>query len=291
MRKLINIAAIFMGIMVGSCNVHAAVWIVVYPKSEVDNDVRSEYPVALLELALQKTGVRYELRESTNPLRQNQSVKRLEENLEINVMWSMTDIQREQQLRPVRIPIARGLIGLRVLVTHKDNPFLKAKITKFTDLVEYTPVQGINWPDTKILQANGFNVVTAQDYMEAVSLTENLLADFFPRSIVEAYSELENSFSQNFRVKKGLLLSYPSAQYFFTNKSNLTLSNLIETGLLRAIEDGSYDALFQEHFGEVLKEIDLDKDFKFNLANPLLPQLTPIGKPEFWYYPPVALVQ
>jgi len=265
--------------------VSAAVWTIVYPQSEVANDVRYEYPLALLDLALQKTGVRYELKPSLKPLRQARSLKRLEENLEVNVVWSMTDVQREQQLRPIRIPITRGLIGWRVFLARKDSRFLTATIHDMSDLLKFSPVQGISWPDTKILQANGFNVVTSKDYIEGTEIINNKLADFFPRSVIEVFQELDNQYSKNLALRKGIAIYYPTALYFFTNKQNVTLSKLIETGLQRAIEDGSYEQLFIEHFGEIIAQLDIENALYFRLANPLLPPLTPLAKSEYWYSP------
>lgn len=262
----------------------SAVWNIVYPRSEIENDVRYEFPIALLELALQKTGVRYELRPSQQPFKQALAAKRLEENLELNVMWVMTDTQREEQLRPVRIPIAKGLLGVRVLVTHPDSAFYETNIGNISSLLRFSPVQAASWPDTKILQANGFNVVIAQDYFDSAAAVEKKQADFFPRSIVEVYGELERESERGFKVKPGLVLAYPTAQYFFTNKRNITLSKLIETGLQRAIEDGSYDELFKKHYAKVLETIENDETIKFDLTNPLLPPLTPISNEKLWYF-------
>lgn len=111
-----------------SVSTHSAVWIVNYPKSDIKNDSREEFPLAVLDLALQKTGVRYTLKPSLKPMQQARALKRLEENLDVNVVWSMTDVQREQQLRPIRIPITRGLIGWRVFVSHKDSVFLRSPL-------------------------------------------------------------------------------------------------------------------------------------------------------------------
>ena len=269
--------------------VNAAVWTIVYPSGEIENDIRQAFPIAVLNLALQKTGVRYKLAPSTKSYRQSQLFKRLEENLEINVLWSMTDNQREQQLRPIRIPITRGLIGLRALLTHKDNGFLTASVSTLDDLLVFSPVQGISWPDTKILQANGFNVLTAQNYVEATALMNDNSADFFPRSVVEVFGELNNAYSPDFRLKKGIFIAYPTAQYFFTNKRNVTLSRLIETGLQRALEDGSYHDLFQQHFGEILQRLNIENAIILNLANPLLPALTPLSDEKYWEFPPLRM--
>ncbi len=268
-----------------SFNSAAAVWSITYPKSPLENDKRTAYPLALLELAIQKTGVRYELNPSVLPMRQAKAIKRLEENLEINVFWSMTDIEREEDLRPIRIPIVKGLIGWRVLLSHNNNTFREAEINTFDDLLAFSPVQGLSWPDTKILQANGFNVVTSRDYVEATSILNNQLADFFPRAVTEVTEELSNRYSKNFVIKKGVVIHYPTALYFFTNKRNVTLARLIETGLNRAIEDGSFDELFQQYFGETLANLDIENSLQFELTNPLLPLETPLYNKKYWYNP------
>lgn len=262
---------------------HAAIWVITYPQSSVEDDLRHQYPLALLSLALEKTNVRFELKPSTSAMPQARAIKRLEENLEINVFWSMTDITREEQLLPIRIPIAKGLIGWRMLVAPRHSPFLTAPINNLSDLLEYEPVQGIAWPDTKILQANGFNVVTARDYSDAMNMVSAGLADFFPRSVIELDSQLQDSVNNNLELRRDLALQYPSAMYFFVNKRNVTLAKLIETGLERAIADGSFNMLFEQHFGKTIRLLDLSNVRHFELANPLLPKLTPTSRQELWY--------
>ena len=104
-----------------------AIWVITYPQSTVEMDQRMEYPISLLELALSKTGVRYEIRPSSTPLRQARALKRLEENLEINLVWTMTDTQREQDLLPIRIPINKGLIGWRLFLVNERSEFYGKK--------------------------------------------------------------------------------------------------------------------------------------------------------------------
>lgn len=271
--------------MMWSVEAGAAVWEITYPQSSVEEDVRNEYPIALLKLALEKTGVRYELKPSIKPLYQARAVKRLEENLEINIIWTMTDNAREEHLLPIRIPIARGLIGWRFFVAPVNSDFMKAEIDSIDRLLEFEPVQGIAWADTKILQANGFNVVTSQDYNEAKQMVLTQQADFFPRSVIEVEQEILADPYTPLAYRTDIAVQYPSAMYFFVNKQNKTLARLIETGLKRAIDDGSFDTLFQEHFGEIIERLNTDELRYFKLANPLLPTLTPTSNEKLWYYP------
>ena len=133
----------------------AALWTINYPKPLDDSDARAEYPIALLKLALDKTGVNYELLPSDRILLSSKALRQLRENREVNVVWSMTDSQREKDLLPIRIPIAKGLIGLRVFVINVDREAEFARVSSKSELMNFTPLQGEEWPDTKILQANG----------------------------------------------------------------------------------------------------------------------------------------
>ena len=79
----------------------AALWTINYPKPLDDSDARAEYPIALLKLALDKTGVNYELLPSDRILLSSKALRQLRENREVNVVWSMTDSQREKELHTI----------------------------------------------------------------------------------------------------------------------------------------------------------------------------------------------
>ncbi|NMH59493.1 amino acid ABC transporter substrate-binding protein [Alteromonas sp. MYP5] len=264
----------------------SATWSLTYPRPIEEGDLRDEYPLALLTLALEKTGVKYSLLPSERILLQGKALRQLKENREINVMWSMTDLQRERDLLPIRIPIGKGLIGWRVFLIAKNAQPLFDDVTSLQDLITLNPVQGEEWPDTKILQANGFNVVTVKDHKRGFSAVTTNRAHFFPRSVIEILQELKiPSIANELMLEANLAIHYPTAMYFFVNKGNTTLARLIETGLQRAIVDGSFDALFLSSYEETLKRLDLDNRRVFHLENPSLPELTPIEDKKLWYYP------
>jgi len=289
--KLILGSRIVTGVLLVSLSLfcavtNAATWVVTYPGPLYDGDEGHKYPEALLKLALEKTGVRYRMVSSERIKQQSKALRQLRENIEVNVVWTMTDREREDDLLPIRIPIAKGLIGWRMMLTHKNKPFYTKVVSTLADLLVYSPVQGIDWPDTKILQANGFNVLGAQNHSEAKNLLSRQQADFYPRSVIEALSELrQEGADPDIRLKEGVALKYRAAMYFFVNKSNITLAHLLEVGLERAIEDGSFDKLFYSHHGEILDQLELDEIIYFELDNPLLPSKTPVFEAKYWYTP------
>jgi hypothetical protein len=264
----------------------AATWTITYPRPIDDSDARAQYPIALLKLALDKTGVNYELRPSDRILLTGKAMRQLRENREVNVVWSMTDSQREKELTPIRIPIAKGLIGLRVFVINQNKKAKFDDVLSLTDMRKLVPIQGEEWPDTKILQANGFNVFTVPEFREAYDMIKQGKGDFFPRSVMEVDAELEaEGRRNNFYLEPSMALYYPTAMYYFVSGSNKTLANLIETGLNRAIDDGSFDALFESTYAPILASLGVDERKIFTLENPLLPIETPLTNSALWYKP------
>ena len=262
MRKWFAVSLLLLSI-----NAQAALWSITYPRPIDDKDLRTEYPLALLTLALEKTGVKYSLLPSDRIMLQGKALRQLRENREVNVVWSMTDSQREKELLPIRIPLAKGLIGWRVFLINDMSEARFSKEMSKNDLLKLVPISGEEWPDTKILQANGFNVFTVPSYGNAAEVLETHKADFFPRSVMEVLNELY----------------YPTALYFFVNKGNTTLARLIETGLKMAIEDGSFDALFMSTYEDALKQLDLSNRNTIVLDNTLLPEQTPLQDASLWY--------
>lgn len=262
----------------------AATWTLYYPKPDDVEDKRTTYPLAVLRLALKHTGVKYNLYPSQKVLTQGRSIKQLKANREVSLIWSMTDKVREEELVPIRIPIYKGLIGWRLFLVKDENRDVFDSFTTIQELRQYTPVQGYDWPDTKILQSNGFEVVTASDYGEMFDIVRLERAGFFPRSIVEIWAEMEDpQKNRDLVVEPYMALRYPTATYFFFNKKNIVMKNLVETGLRRAIDSGDFDELFFSEHREYIQQANIHQRIVFELENPVLPEKTPVDESKFWY--------
>ena len=273
-------------LLLWTLNASAANWSIHYPRPINESDSRHEYPLTLLKLALSKTGVRYTLTPSERILLQGKAIRQLKENREINIVWVMTDMQREKELLPIRIPIHKGLIGWRVFLINQDFSAKFQDVREVRDLTSLTVLQGAEWPDTKILQSNGFNVLTVSDFPEAFNRLELKQGDFFPRAVSEVLGELNaRSLDNDIVLEPSLVVHYPAAMYFFVNRSNPTMARLIETGLRRALEDGSFDNIFVSHHREALLKVNVGERKVFHLENPLLPKETPLDDKALWFNP------
>lgn len=265
----------------------AATWQIHYAQPEDPGDRRTTYPLAVLELALKHTGVNYHLIPSEKVLTQGRSIQQLKANREVSLIWSMTDEEREEELLPVRIPIYKGLIGWRLFLVKDANHSVFKGFSTIEELRQYNLAQGHDWPDTKILQSNGFEVATSSDYFEMFDMVRMERAVFFPRSIVEIWAEEAHSVKGvGLTVEPYLAVRYPTATYFFFNKKNLVLKKLVETGLRRAIKSGEFDELFYSEHAEYIERAGINNRVVFELENPILPVRTPIGETDLWYSAP-----
>lgn len=258
----------------------AAVWKITYPKQPIEDSIHVTYTIELLKLALEKTGVRFEINPTDEITLQGKAFNLLSNNRSINIVWSMTNEQREADFLPIRVPIFKGLIGWRVLLV---EPNMLPKLER-SNLREHSVVQGMDWPDTKILQANGFNVVNATNYDEAFMIMHRSQAGMFPRSVIEVIAEMaDDNLRRDLMIEPNYVLQYPAAMYFFVNKRDKILARLLEQGFAKAMVDGTFDALFNATYLPVLEELKVSQRTLVKLTNPLLPLETPLFEEHLWY--------
>jgi hypothetical protein len=198
------------------------------------------------------------------------------------VIWTMTDKEREQQLRPIRIPLCKGLFGYRVLLIRQDEQRRFNHVKSLKDLASLSAGQGTHWPDTSIMQENGLRVMTAETTESLFRMLKAKRFDYFPRGISEAWFELGQRNEAHLAVEENLLLYYPTAIYFFVNKDNEALAKRIETGLEKLIDNGNFDAFFYSHPRVSSGLEHLIHRRVIHLKNHLLPAATPVNNPRYW---------
>lgn len=216
---------------------------------------------------------------------QGRALAELERRGEVDVVWSVTSIEREARLRPIRIPIYKGLIGWRLPLVREETAPRFAAMQSREDLLPLLAGQQHDWPDTAILRANGFQIETGAPYDSLFQMLAEKRFDWFPRSVVEIWDERGTHAGKNLVVAPHIALHYPSACYFFVNRENTELARRIEIGLEAALRDGSFDALFNRYFAAVLQQADLKNRRVIELENPLLPGNTPLSRKALWYRP------
>ncbi|MEO5794383.1 MAG: hypothetical protein ABIP34_04970 [Rhodoferax sp.] len=253
-----------------------------YPIPETSGDRRYDYPRKLLELALSKTQTKYQVVYPPIPMNQERQVRELEAGRTIDVGPIPTSAERETRLLPIRIPLNKGLLGWRLGLIRNGDEALFSNVKTLDDLKRVRLGQGHEWPDTTILEGSGINVITGATYEGLFKMLTGKRFDYFPRSVMEIWSELDEN-KDTLKIEQHLALHYFYDSYFFVNKHNTKLANDIREGLEKAIADGSFNKLFEEYWGEAVRKARLNERTVIELDNPLLSPETPSNRPELWY--------
>ncbi|OZG70277.1 hypothetical protein BTA51_27020 [Hahella sp. CCB-MM4] len=271
-----------------SCVVAAEPLRIRHLKPQSNEDIRNSYFVSLLQAAMEITKEEYgpyELSESNEFVYQSRVFWLLENQREFDVAWSMTSSEREEKVKPIRIPLMKGLLGVRLFIIRDDRRDKFSSVESLDDLRKLTALQGHDWPDTKILSANKLPVRTIPQYSEMFKQISQGRFDYFPRGVLEIYGELEATPYHNLIAEPHLLLTYPAPIYFFVNKDNKVLAERLEKGLRELIANGEFDRLFREHpaHRKALQDMQLEKRRVLRLSNPGLTPETPLDEPDLWW--------
>ncbi|WP_448547223.1 hypothetical protein [Thalassotalea fusca] len=251
--------------------------IVVYPWTGESNAKFEQHFVGLLDLALSKTNETfgaYEIRRLDFIFNQGRVIEFLKNNKKLSVAWTVTNIQREVDLLPIRVPLMKGLGGCRVGLIRKDEQVLFDEISSHA-LLKSVPIgQGHDWPDADILIANNYKVVLGHIHTGLFSMLAHKRFDLFLRSIFEAVHE--ETLYPDLEIEKRFVFYYPAPFYFFVSRENKRLANRLLEGFRIAQQDGSLSKFYDE--SELIqgakKELSQSKREFILLNNPNISQET-----------------
>ncbi|MGW8390816.1 hypothetical protein [Pseudoduganella sp. HUAS MS19] len=267
--------------------------LVVYPRYFSILDTSKGFDWVVLRAALERTAPKFgpfTLSASREPV----SVPRMLQELgrpdgAINIIARATQRDLETQFQPVRIPIDRGLMGMRLLLVRKADLPRFAGIRTLDELRHLSAGQGKGWVDTAVLSAAGISVVESPRPGSLFGMLEAGRFDFFPRALDEAPREYDaiRKAHTNIVVEPTLMLRYPLPRYFFVrrNAEGDRLAERIRSGMEMMVKDGSLAALFHKHKGPLVERAQIGKRRIIELQNPALPPETPLQRSELWFRP------
>jgi hypothetical protein len=192
-----------------------------------------------------------------------------------------TNVARETQMIPIKIPLYQGMLGLRLLLVNNHQHQILSKVRTLQDLQQLTAGHGLHWADLSVYGANDLSVLPHKDYESIFKLLELGRIDYFHRGLNEIWSEL-NQHNDSLSIADNVMLYYPLPVYFFVTKTKPELANLLEKGLLLAIKDGSFKELFEEKMGDFIVKGKLETRTLITLKNPDLPPNTPFIETNWW---------
>jgi hypothetical protein len=256
--------------------------------SALPDDPRPAYSIGLLKLALGKVGIESDIQPHTEIYEQSRSIAELAQGRSLRMIWTGTSPEREEQLRPVRIPLDRGLLGVRLLLVRPDMVPRIAAFKGPEELRDLLMGQGIGWPDLTILNRGGFRVM-GSSYDMLFTLLDRGRIDAFPRASFEIRAEqaVHAARGTEFAIAPKFAIAYRFTSFFFLNKRDEALAREIERGLMMAYDDGSFMAYFRSHpyTKDVVEALHLAERQVLLLDNPLLSPETRAIPDRFWEYP------
>lgn len=240
-----------------------------YPRPEADFDERTGYPLTLLRLVLDESGSgkQYELLPTDVRMPRGRSLKLLEQGIAVDIFWVINSKEREEALLPIPIPIYDGVFGYRLLLVNKENTGQFPKSISEAQLKQKVAGLGHDWPDFKILEKNGYTVQGSSSYNGLFRLLKLGRVDYLPRSVIEIWSEYDHFESQGLVVDQNVALFYPVDYYYFVNKNNVELADILYKGLKKLADKGALKSLFEAAYGDLIEQANLKERTIFRLEN------------------------
>ncbi|MBD1388627.1 hypothetical protein IC617_04225 [Neiella sp. HB171785] len=170
---------------------------------------------------------------------------------QLNVMWAPKTADLESQLHAVKVPLDKDIVGSVAIIIRKQD---LAKFSAVNELRQLKAMQAGVRKDTvtrQILEQHSFGLVSTLRGHYGYMLDGERF-DYFPVAASNAYSLASNwaqSEQLDLMVYPDLLLKLPLNSYFYVEKGNVQLANVIESALHKAIESGDFDKLLKSSPG------------------------------------------
>ncbi|WP_157447168.1 hypothetical protein [Catenovulum agarivorans] len=274
--KILKVAALFF-----ACEVNAQASTITY---YVEEAALQQYNTRILEMALEHADLQVpKLKSLDEKMTREQALTRMDSG-DIDIMWLATSQEFEERFIPVRVPMYKGLMSYRVLMIRQGNEQKFDGIRTFTQFKELKAGVGRFWTTTKVFKAEDINSVLTTKVHNLYPMLEGGRFDYIPRGVMEITPELKKHANLPLALEPSLLLHLPTAVYPFVSKSNPKLAELIEEGMLKALDSGEFDAYFQttNQYLDTLKIISQHKWKVIPINNSILPKETPLQNEKLW---------
>ena len=248
-----------------------------FPGRSSDPDRRLEFASELLALCLARSPSAYRLEPTTaliGPAARNAAVRG---DADVVIMPNTT--VDTGGLLPVRLPLRRGLLGVRLLLARPDDARAIGDVASIEALKRgYSLGYGQAWLDRGAMEALGFRIVVVDSYVELFDGLRAGRFDYVSRGISELSTELEDRrlAGRGLAVVPGLALYYPLDDYFWVTATKPGLAADIEAGFRAALADGSYAALFARFHLPAMRDMRMQERTVLHVVGYPVPPGTPL---------------
>lgn len=167
---------------------------------------------------------------------------------QLDLIWSGVEEARERDMQRVNFSLFGGLLGYRVSIVRKQDHVEFAQLSK-TSWQQKKACLKTEWIDSDILQDNAFSVLRVVENGIIFKLLNDGHCDYFPRSIYEGYFELQQARDKypTLAMFDQVFLRYDLPMFYYVAKGNHALAQQIESGLMKARENGDLIIFMQNH--------------------------------------------
>ena len=226
-----------------------------FPLGDDPADTRNQFSAELLQLARRQTG-------APRPVVAGGSMNQIRALVDLAAgrldvaLISNTEVL-PPTMRAVPFPVRQGLLGIRLLVTTPDRRERLSQVPDEATLRrDFTLGYGHDWQDRNRFERMGYRLVTANNYRGLFAMMLANRSDYLSRAVSEVMDELarpELNRDGHLVIVPGLALRYPLDDAFVVRADEVELYQHIVKGLHTALRDGSYWALFDQHYGPALQ--------------------------------------
>ena len=170
--------------------------------------------------------------------------------------------------------LTKNLLGYRIPIIREEDAALFEAITEKQELQELEHGIPLAWSDAIIFRENGYSVVEEGDFDDIFDRLEAGLFDYSAYGANEVLGIYENRASRRdgLTIDQNILLFYQFPLVFYVNPELPELAERIGAGMQKIIASGELDAIFNEHYSDIVEQLNLDKRVLFVLDNPLIPE-------------------
>jgi len=246
-------------------------------RAEEPGDLRGVFASDLLALVLDRADEGFRL-EIVGGMNQPRRIQAAHEGL-VDVVTLPHHATAKSRLIPVRHPLQRGLLGVRVLLARPEMAERLMTVASVEELKrDYVMGYGATWLDREVMAGLGFRMEYGSRYTGLFEMLRAGRFDYLTRGVGELHAERQQPqlAGSGLVVVPGIALYYPLDHYFHVSPQRPALARSIQRGFQRALADGSYAALFERHYGEAMREIGLSERSIVHVLGYPVPRDTPL---------------
>lgn len=225
-----------------------------------------------VELAIQKAADKYPsyALKRAGEINKISAFKALTQVNQLDIIVAALDAEAEKNSLPIYIPVDRGLLGFRTCLISPETQLIYNKIKTVNDLVIQKLIFGVdqNWTDKKIMLRNKLPLLDAPNYQDLMKLLRQHKVKCVSRSVMDMEASI-TAFPE-FSPEKQIAFIYPFGKIIYVNQHKKAVYKMLKYGLEKAVKDGSFYQLFNQHFAKELEKQNFYYRKILLLKNPIL---------------------